>query len=261
MATHWYWPASRDRRPDLEAISQILSDTIAKGLEIKGNIRPQFDTIVEPYEGSYSYSEDIAEKAEEHGEIVINAQDPDLYDFLRTVQGTGSKALFEEAADHKDVPSYMAILEKEGRGERLRPWELLYWRKSNRTYGPHPWQDDYVWPNFDHTARMKKTDAFIRDAKILNDRPMSVIGRYKNDPNAVIFIDPQVGHTDAKAIADLLLEGPRATLVVVGSDLSEVHRLLGEKIPAKNQIRPPPAMDQAARRIITGGGSSTWNRR
>jgi len=144
--------------------------------------------IIEPFCGSCAVSLHCSIKEGLECDYIVNDTDPELISFLEHVKTYGCKELFQYCEDNRYVTKeeFKKIINQYKTNPTL--YNYLYYRKIyNLRPGIHPPKTKKISTS---PAKYLKTDKFFKQANITHEDYNDCINKYKDDPDALVFLDP-----------------------------------------------------------------------
>lgn len=144
----------------------------------------QFDTVVEPFAGSAALTLELHARGlgKRH---VINDTDPNLVGLLRYIAGNTSEPLYDYCRERLTPEEF-----KRHHANKTPDVFEYFYRQSVRGDYARTCKAPSKWPTLTRGPRQISADACFAEATITNEDWRSTVDRYKDDPRAIIFLDP-----------------------------------------------------------------------
>lgn len=146
-----------------------------------------FDTVVEPFAGSAALTLELYSRGlgKRH---VLNDADPHLTGMLKFIKESSSQPLYDYCRDRLN-PEEFNMHHKLPAGPDLTVFEYFY-RQRVRSEFNRTHKIPVKWPSLDRGPKLITTDACLSAAIITNSDWRTCIDLYKDDPRALVFLDP-----------------------------------------------------------------------
>jgi hypothetical protein len=186
---NFYFAYHGCKRTEFKYIQEILKET-------------KYNKMVEPFCGTCSTSYINYYKNErEDVKYIVNDRDNILIDFLKDVKNKGSKEYFKYCYDIQQNENYCKEKHKEIIKEYKENPNIFNYFYFNKCYnfrkGLYP-DPNVRKRNVDENTHNKylKLDEFFKKAEIHNKDYKEIMEKYKNDKNALLYLDPPYFNSD-----------------------------------------------------------------
>lgn len=145
-----------------------------------------FDTIVEPFCGSGALMLECYARYGDTKKYVFNDTDVRLISMLNFIKANGSQPLYDYCANKLNAEDWKT----HQKADLSDPYNFFYWNRVKA--GFHRGSIPTKWPSLKRNNKVELTDkCFMSDSTSLTgDDWTECVNKYKDDPKALIFIDP-----------------------------------------------------------------------
>ncbi len=176
----FYFSWTGNKRTEVKHIQEYLKNT-------------EYKTLVEPFCGSCAVSLHNSIRNEIKCKYVVNDFDTQLIDFLKHIQENGSEKIMNylkdtwgEKGDKMTKEDHKKEIDNYKKSPNVYNFSF-YHKINNFRLTLYPQKRKIF--NLDHT-KYKKTDDFFKTATITSVDFRECMNKYKDDPDAFLFLDP-----------------------------------------------------------------------